>query len=572
MSKLTKNLPIEIPKNVSIDGRGYVRKNVSNCRKNGHPDHEKILIGKVVDPFNWKEDRRMYPNDRYFSYFNKEREDAESFTLLNSLNIGVYAVVKKLAEESGVIKILSKIFNKADTNLILDLALYILADENAEFQHFSDWARGNAIFSDIIRSSSYISEFLQKIEFAKIETFRYDWAEHSIGRGKIFLSYDSTNVNSQAEDAQLVQHGHAKDNNKLPQVNTDYVITQEDGTPVTFMNFPGSVGDVVEAPRMIEFLQEVSKNDTSLKLDITVVVDRAYPSEENIKKMDDANVGFLCILPENAKDKIEERMISTHSKKVKSIVNYVKASDQYAKTFDAEWLGRTRYFHIIWDADLEETHRLQLIKKIDEQEQELKSIVIKHTRLTQKEYDNYSQYLVLDTDKYVQEKPGRGKSKNLYAVKPVISKKVPEIDKALSECGFFVIVTSQKMEAVEALNAYTKRDGIEKMFRALKSNMGMDKIGVHSDESIRSKTMIWFISSIFYSMLFNKVEPLRRENRTDFTIPSIIRKLNNIRVDKKNTNYYVRSDVFDKQQNQILEALKISLKEIDEDGRRISCP
>lgn len=41
--------------------------------------------------------------------------------------------------------------------------------------------------------------------------------------------------------------------------------------------------------------------------------------------------------------------------------------------------------------------------------------------------------------------------------------------------------------------------------------------------------------------------------------------------------YYVRSDVFDKQQNQILEALKlealkISLKEIDEDGRRISCP
>ena len=133
MSKLTKNLPIEIPKNVSIDGRGYVRKNVSNCRKNGHPDHEKILIGKVVDPSNWKEDRRMYPNDRYFSYFNKEREDAESFTLLNSLNIGVYAVVKKLAEESGVIKILSKIFNKADTNLIWDLAFTFLLTRMLNF-------------------------------------------------------------------------------------------------------------------------------------------------------------------------------------------------------------------------------------------------------------------------------------------------------------------------------------------------------------------------------------------------------------------------------------------------------
>ena len=104
------------------------------------------------------------------------------------------------------------------------------------------------------------------------------------------------------------------------------------------------------------------------------------------------------------------------------------------------------------------------------------------------------------------------------------------------------------------------------------SNMGMDRIGVHSDDAIRSKTMIWFISSILYSLLFNKLEPLRKVNRTDFTIPSAIRKLKNIRVDKIKTDYYARSDVLDKRQNQILEAVKISLKEIDEDSKKISYP
>lgn len=180
----------------------------------------------------------MYPNDRYFSYFNIEKEDSESFKRLTSLNIGVYAAIKKLAEESSLIKILLKIFTSADINLILDLALYILSDGIAEFEHFPDWAKGNAIFSDMIRSSSYISKFLQRLEYTQIQTFRYEWAEHVIGNGKIFLSYDSTNVNSQAEGAHLVQWGHAKDNDGLPQVNTDLILTQEDGTPVTFMNFP----------------------------------------------------------------------------------------------------------------------------------------------------------------------------------------------------------------------------------------------------------------------------------------------------------------------------------------------
>ena len=322
---------------------------------------------------------------------------------------------------------------------------------------------------------------------------------------------------------------------------------------------------------MIEFLQEILENAKCLKRDMILVVDRAYLSEDNIKKMDEANVDFLCILPENAKGKIKEHIIKTYAGKVKSRVNYIRETEQYAKVFDEDWLDRRRYFHVVWDADRDKEKRSQLMKEIDDLKEEVKNIIIKQTRLTQNEYNKYSKYLKLNADRYGQKSSGRGKPKYLYAVKS-LEERISVIDKAAEESGFFVIVTSQKMEAEEALKAYNRREGIEKMFKALKSNMGMDKIGVHSDASIRAKTMIWFISLVFYSLLFKRAKYFKEINGTDISVPSMIRKLNNIKVDNKNTNYYVRSEPFDKKQNQTLEALKISLEEIDKDAKEISCP
>lgn len=46
------------------------------------------------------------------------------------------------------------------------------------------------------------------------------------------------------------------------------------------------------------------------------------------------------------------------------------------------------------------------------------------------------------------------------------------IEKELELCGFFVIVTSRKMTASEAIDLYKSQDTSEKLFRGDKSNLG----------------------------------------------------------------------------------------------------
>ena len=57
----------------------------------------------------------------------------------------------------------------------------------------------------------------------------------------------------------IVQKGYAKDDPTLPQVNTDYVIRQSDGMPITYLHSPGSVTDIASASEMIKFFEEIGK-------------------------------------------------------------------------------------------------------------------------------------------------------------------------------------------------------------------------------------------------------------------------------------------------------------------------
>ena len=79
----------------------------------------------------------------------------------------------------------------------------------------------------------------------------------------------------------------------LNQVNSDYVVRQADGLPLTFMNFPGSVTDVTQAPEMIKFFSELGDD---VAKNITMICDRGYISERNVKDFDDAGIDFLLML------------------------------------------------------------------------------------------------------------------------------------------------------------------------------------------------------------------------------------------------------------------------------------
>ena len=139
------------------------------------------------------------------------------------------------------------------------------------------------------------------------------------------------------------------------------------------------------------------------------------------------------------------------------------------------------------------------------------------------------------------------------------------IDKDLQKCGYYILVTSDKMTAPEAIKAYSKRDCVEKVFLALKSFLGMNKIGVQTDEAIHAKSLIWFVASILHSLLFIKTQNLRAMDRKTYTVPAIIDQLEEITGDKNlSSGKYERRYKPNRKQSSILYNLDISTEEIDD--------
>ena len=378
-----------------MNQKGYVYLNGKAVRNNGYPDHlGKELIGRTIagNNIDWAKDPLMYPNDNYYRIFEKEKLP-ELLEHSDHVSVGGSVVFRKLAGESGLIKILQKVFNEDDVKLILDLAMFMNMAEDATFSKYPDWAIEHSIFSDLIRSDRYISEFEKRITISQIEHFKYLWAQHALGAGKFFLCYDSTNTNSQAEGITIVEKGHAKDDPAKPQLNTDYIVRQLDGLPISFTAFPGSVADVSEASEMLEFFEELFEDRNTWDLDITVVADRAYMSKELLLKMDKIGLGFLLMLKKD--QAIISNLLDAHANEIKSIANYIPEREQYSKMFEVEWLGKTRYFYITWDQELEKKNLKKLLRDIEELERKLSKLASNYIPLDKEERSKYEKFFAL---------------------------------------------------------------------------------------------------------------------------------------------------------------------------------
>ena len=546
-----------------------VSRSQDNIFKCSYSTHKKIGIGYAVDPTNWKDNRFMYANKNYFLIFDKENLP-ERPARDDHISVGTYAVLKKLCDESGLLNCLVEAFGSDDANLILDLASYMLIEESAKFQQ-------NILFSNGSISDSSISSFLNEdLSVSKINFFKDNWAARNLGDQKVYVCYDSTNVNSQAEGVFLVQKGYAKDDKTLNQVNSDYVVRQADGLPLTFMNFPGSVTDVTQAPEMIKFFSELGED---VAKNITMICDRGYISERNVKDFDDAGIDFLLMLRKDLS--CGEELLKQYSSEIKKNENYLPEYDEFAMTVEGKLFdGKDeplRNFILIWNHMLEAGHRTNFYSKLVSLKKELDNAINRKTKYSLEEIKKHFYYLNLEYEQNGTmkiNKRGKGHSGETEEIPAFIIKSYQDnherINEALSFCGYRILVSSCKTNGRECRIAYSKRNCVERVFTSLKSSLGMDVIGVYSDDSIHGKSLIWFVASIMYALISIRVSKQREKDRKNFTVPAVIRSLQEISADRNlNTSKYTRrykldKSKLDKRQKNILAEFKINENDIDE--------
>ena len=492
---------------------------------------KRIAIGKMVD------DKYMYPNDNFFDFFPDLYPLDEPVNKSGALNIGMYAIAEKLFDTLGMTEMLTEVY-KSEDNIIKDLVLYLIISEDNVVQHFCDYEYNHHLFNDRTVSDSYICEMFQNIEITTHEYFLDLWNEIQPKTENVYISYDSTNCNTSSKGIEMAEMGLAKDDKNLPIVNTGTAYNHSTGRPLFYENYPGSIIDNTQFKYMIDrCLRYGYKN-------VGFILDRGYFSKFNIKYMDENHYKFLMMAKGNAlfvKSAIDEAKIIMEE----NSSNYIKDKELQGVTIMKKLYvddEKERYFHVYYDdvrAAYEKNRIRNECSNIEDSLNNLVNAKVRNNDCLKK----YSKYFDL-------------KFENEILIS--FTRKEERIKKELNRCGCFVIISSEKFTAEEALYQYRHRDAIEKIFEISKSFLGEDIYRVHSSTSLNSKQQMIFIAEILRNEIFNRTTSLRIKDKKNFTVPSIIRELEKIQIIQDSNKTYRLRFALTKKQKNILECFDLN--------------
>ena len=482
----------------------------------------------------------MLPNQNFLKYFpDADLPDEKDRTKRSScLRIGAYIVIRKIIDDYKIPEMLEEYFEEKDLGLLLDLAAYSIISENNAGQYYPDYAYNHPLFTQGMKiySDSKVSDFLRTITDDHSVGFLNAWNESKNHREKIYLSYDSTNKNCQAGDIEMVEYGKAKVDNGLPIFNYAIAYDTKNKEPLFYETYPGSINDVSQLQYMIDRAKGYGYKK------IGFILDRGYFSKSNIEYMEESGYSFV-IMVKGMASFVNTMILENKGKFESKRIHNISEHRVYGMTVKKKlYLSdeRDRYFHIYHSSFKESAEREMIESKIEQMTNFLKKNANKA-----KEFGS-------GIEKYFELYYDEEKKTFLF---PIEKASVIEREMALS--GYFVIVTSEKMTAKEAISLYKSRDASEKLFRGDKSYLGNKSLRVYSDESASSKIFIEFIALIIRSKIYTalKEEMKNLDKKPNYmTVPAAIKELQKIEMVRQLDHVYRLDHAVTAMQKTILRA------------------
>ena len=511
---------------------------------------QRAIVGKISsdDPTS------MIPNENFQVYFPDEKIPEELPFAYRSccLKIGSYVIIQKVLDEYKLQPMLTKRFGD-DTGLILDLVAYLIVEEDNAGQYYPDFAFTHPLFSKKMRiySDSKVSRLLGSITKDQCIGFLDDWNKHRDHKNRIYISYDSTNKNSEAGDIDIVEFGKAKDDKGLPIFNLSIAMDKTNRVPLFYEEYPGSITDVSQFTYMVDKVIEYGYEN------IGFILDRGYFSKDNIRYIDENKYSFI-IMCKGCKALVSSLVLKKRgtfeTKRGSAIRSYkVYGTTTQARLYEDD--TKDRYFHIYYNPSKQAAEREQLEQRIDK----FKQFMDKHIGKETKFGESYEEYFHLHYDK-----------KGVFRG---ADERTSVIEQELQLCGYFCIITSEKMTASQALIQYKGRDISEKLFRSDKTFIGSRSERVQSSESMSSKIFIEFVALIVRNRIYNllKEQMIRMESKQKFmTVPAALRELEKIEMVRRNGGKYKLDHAITKTQKIILSSFGLNEDNISVSAEEIS--
>ena len=511
---------------------------------------QRAIVGKVSDA----DPALMFPNEKFQIYFpDVELSDELPYAYRSCcLRIGSYVIIQKVLDEYKLRPMLYKRFGK-DTGLILDLVAYLVVEEDNAGQYYPDFAFTHPLFSDkmTIYSDIKVCRLLKSMTKDQCIGFLDDWNKNRDHKSRIYISYDSTNKNSEAGDIDIVEFGKAKDDKGLPVFNLSIAMDKTNRVPLFYEEYPGSITDVSQFTFMVDKVIEYGYKK------IGFILDRGYFSKENINYIDNNDYTFI-IMCKGCKALVSslilEKRDTFETKRKSSIRSYkVYGTTVTARLYEDD--AKDRYFHIYYNPSKQAAEREQLEQKIDKYRQFLEKNFDTDTKFSK----TYHEYFYLHYNK-----------KGIFVG---ADERSDVIERELKLCGYFCIITSENMTASQALIQYKGRDISEKLFRDDKTFIGSRSERVQSSQSMSSKIFIEFVALIVRNRIYNllKEQMIRMEARQKYmTVPAAIRELEKIEMVRRNGGSYKLDHAVTRTQKIILSSFGLDETSIRKSAGEIS--
>ena len=512
---------------------------------------KRVIIGKLS-----KADKgMMVPNQNFLTYFPEVELPEEKFNPNRSscLKIGPYIVIQKILEEYKIPELLERQFESKDLGLFLDLMAYSIICENNAGQYYPMYAYGHPLFTEGMRiySDTKVSDFLCGMSGEESVGFLNDWNSTCDHREKIYISYDSTNKNSEAGNIEMVEFGEAKVDVGAPIFNYSIAYDTKNAKPLFYETYLGSIADISQ----LEFMLGKAKGYGYKN--IGFILDRGYFSKGNIRKMDEYGYSFVIMVKGMAK--LVNTLVLKNKGRFEEERKYsIRKHHVYGFTVKSKLYlddENDRYFHIYHSTGKEHGEKEALEEMLERLGKSLRTQYGTDYQLSDAEKEYFDTFY------------------DSHGILTLVKEKDDVIKRALQLCGYFCIVTSDKMTAAEAIDLYYSRDASEKLFRGDKSYLGNKSERTHYTESTEAKIFVEFVALIVRNRIYTRLkEELERidEKPNYMTVPAAIRELEKIEMIRGHDQVYRLDHAVTKTQKTILNAFGMDAAYVKHRAQQIS--
>jgi hypothetical protein len=411
--------------------------------------------------------------------------------------------LEAIAEKLGVSKALEAMFGADKASLIMSAIEYMVVSRCAAFDDFCYFDRDHEHSSGEDISSASSSRLFSSIGEDSVNGFfkALRSLAKDAGGGRHYSYFDSTAFSSYSGGIDLVEASKGKQDPELDHFALAAVYAEKTSMCSYYRLYRGNIPDIKTVKDFVDVAKGMGYTFSRL------VFDRGYASYENIYQIHSVLKSEVMVMLKSSFSVFGAAVRDAGDAFRSDSSCYIPSQGVFAKRVEERMNVRVgdreecwhTHVHVYYSPE-SYAHEAEKVELLVQDEVE---------RLTKALSDGELSASDAAARKFTSQ------AKSLISVVRTSNRTVRfekdcgKVEERLSKAGCFCILATEPMESDRALSVYRNRDGVERIFNAVKNDLGFTRADVKSDGTLQGKVFCVMLAGMIITYIKNHI----RDNR-----------------------------------------------------------